>query len=86
MAKHARIPDNNADRLRQVQCRSVYSAPDPPRPEGMQMSKGDPGQVLDVVRDVLIEHMDGPDALPHDRIQSAVDIGQTMGVGVVNEE
>jgi hypothetical protein len=38
---------------------------------------GDPGQVLDVLRDVLVEHMNQPDALPHFQIQSAVYIGHS---------
>lgn len=32
----------------------------------------DPAQVLDVLRDVLLTHMDDPDSLPHYRVQSAV--------------
>jgi hypothetical protein len=41
------------------------------------MNSGDPGQVLDVLRDVLIKHMDQPDSLNHYRIQSAVYIGHS---------
>ncbi len=41
------------------------------------MNSGDPGQVLDVLRDVLVEHMDREDSLPQYRIQSAVRIGNS---------
>jgi hypothetical protein len=41
------------------------------------MSNGHAGQVLDVLRDVLIEHMDDPEALDHYRVQSAVFIGHS---------
>jgi hypothetical protein len=43
----------------------------------LMMSVGDPSQVLDVLRDVLVEHMDDNDSLPHYQIQSAVFIGGT---------
>jgi hypothetical protein len=43
------------------------------------MSKGDPSQVLNVLRDVLVEHMDRPDSLDDYRIQSAVYIGRHSG-------
>ena len=39
--------------------------------------RGDPAQVLDVLRDVLVEHMDDPNALSDYRIQSAVWIGRS---------
>jgi hypothetical protein len=38
---------------------------------------GDPAQVLDVLRSVLIEHMDHPKALDVFRVQSAVYIGHS---------
>jgi hypothetical protein len=41
------------------------------------MISADPSQVLDVLRDVLVTHMDDPKALAHYRIQSTVYIGQT---------
>jgi hypothetical protein len=40
---------------------------------------GDPSQVLDVLRDVLLRHMDDPEALPVYRVQSAVLIGRRSG-------
>jgi hypothetical protein len=43
------------------------------------MNVGDPAQVLDVLRDVLLEHMDLPDSLPDYRVQSAVYIGEKSG-------
>jgi hypothetical protein len=39
----------------------------------------DPSQVLYVLRDVLLKHMDSPDALPRYRVQSAVFIGRDSG-------
>jgi hypothetical protein len=39
----------------------------------------DPAQVLDVLRDVLVKHMDAPDALPDYQVQSAVFIGKHSG-------
>ena len=41
------------------------------------MIAGDPGQVLDVLRNVLLEHMDLPDSLPDYQVQSTVYIGET---------
>jgi hypothetical protein len=41
------------------------------------MNKGDPGQVLDVLKDVLALHMDHPEALDCFRVQSAVFIGHS---------
>lgn len=43
------------------------------------MTAADPGQVLDVLRDILLEHMQGYEqgkGLPHYQIQSAVYIGK----------
>ena len=42
-------------------------------------SHGDPAQVLDVLRDVLVKHMDSGKALPQYRVQSAVFIGKHSG-------
>lgn len=39
----------------------------------------DASQVLDVLRDVLVEHMDDDDALPHYRVEAAVMIGKRSG-------
>lgn len=40
---------------------------------------GSPEQVIEVLRDVLLEHMDSPNALPHFRVQSAVMLGRSSG-------
>ena len=45
----------------------------------MTTNRGDPGQVLDVLRDVLLQHIDNPDALPEYQVQSAVYIGAHSG-------
>jgi hypothetical protein len=37
----------------------------------------DPEQVLDVLRDVLVEHMDDPVSLPDFRVQSVVFVGRS---------
>ena len=42
------------------------------------MTNADPGQVLDVLRDVLLEHMQ--EGLPHYQVQSAVYIGKEGGL------
>jgi hypothetical protein len=39
----------------------------------------DASQVMDVLRDVLVQHMDHPQALDVYRVQSAVYIGRTSG-------
>jgi hypothetical protein len=40
---------------------------------------GVPSQVMDVLRDVLVELMDAPDSHPHDRIMRAMYIGRNSG-------
>lgn len=47
---------------------------------------GDPAQVLDVLRQVLLEHMDNPEALPNYRVQSAVMIGKDSGRIITEEQ
>ena len=42
-----------------------------------EREKGDPGQVLDVLRNVLTQHLDSDDELPEYRVQSAVFIGHS---------
>jgi len=47
------------------------------------MTNADPGQVIDVLRDVLLDHMQGDaegKGLPHYRVQSAVYIGKEGGL------
>lgn len=39
----------------------------------------DPAQVLQVLRDVLIEHMDSPDTLPSYRVSRVLQLGKTTG-------
>lgn len=41
----------------------------------LAMSTADAAQVLDVLREILIQHMDRPDSLSDFRVQSAVFIG-----------
>lgn len=43
------------------------------------MIAGDPAQVLDIIRDVLLEHMGPQDSLPDFRVQSVVYIGERSG-------
>ena len=43
------------------------------------MIAGDASQVLDILRDVLLDHMDPPDSLPDFCVQSAVFIGERSG-------
>jgi hypothetical protein len=47
------------------------------RPMCKRADKGDPGQLLDILRDVLLEHMNHPEAIPDYQVQSAVYIGRS---------
>ena len=50
------------------------------------MIPGDAAQVLEVLRDVLIDGMDQYDSLPDFRLQSAVYVGQRSGRLISDEQ
>ena len=46
----------------------------------------DPAQVLDVLRDVLLEHMNDPEALPEYQVKQAVLVGGRTGRLITEED
>ena len=50
-----------------------------PLHESNAMTTGDPTQVIGVLRDVLLAHMDNAETLPEYQVQSAVYIGRQSG-------
>ena len=51
-----------------------------------KIGKGDPEQVIDVLRDVLVKHMDETHSLPECRIQRAVYISRFSGRPISNDD